>query len=67
MRNTALINTLRTFSKQEIKEFGLFIQSPFNNTNQSVIKMYRQIKILYPDFDEKYLDKILLFKNHSEK
>ena len=67
MRNTALINTLRTFSKQEIKEFGLFIQSPFNNTNQSVIKMYRQIKILYPDFDEKYLDKILLFKKSFGK
>ncbi|MBK7253128.1 MAG: hypothetical protein IPI04_04200 [Ignavibacteria bacterium] len=29
--------------------------------------MYRQIKILYPDFDEKYLDKILLFKKSFGK
>jgi len=26
MHNTALINTLKTFSKQELKEFGMFIK-----------------------------------------
>lgn len=67
MKNTALVDTIKTFSKEELKEFGLFIQSPFNNTNQSVIKLYNQIKILYPDFDEKYLDKKLLFNKSFGK
>ncbi|HQY53284.1 MAG TPA: hypothetical protein PLD63_13010 [Ignavibacteria bacterium] len=67
MHNTALIDTLRTFSKQDLKEFGLFINSPFYNTNQSVIKMYNQIKILYPDFDEKYLDKKTLYNKSFGK
>jgi len=62
MIKSALIETIKTFSKQDIKEFGLFIQSPFFNTNQSVIKLYEQIKKLYPVFEEKHLDKNLLFE-----
>lgn len=61
MKKSALLETIKTFSKQELRDFGLFIQSPFFNTNQSVIKLYEQIKRLYPDFDEKQSDKKLLF------
>lgn len=63
MFKSALIESLKTFSKQEIKEFSLFIQSPFYNTNQSVIKLNEQIKKLYPDFDEKSTNKKLLFES----
>lgn len=62
MFKSVLIETLKTFSRQDIKEFGLFIQSPFFNTNQSVMKLYDQIKKLYPDFEEKQTDKIILFE-----
>lgn len=62
MFKSALIETLKTFSRQDIKEFGLFIQSPFFNTNQSVIKLYEQIKKLYPEFEEKQTDKKILFE-----
>ena len=61
MLKSPLIEAIRTFIKQDIKEFGLFIQSPFFNTNQSVIKLYEQIKKLYPEFDEKQMDKKLMF------
>ncbi|MEO6695441.1 MAG: hypothetical protein ABIY50_13350 [Ignavibacteria bacterium] len=62
MFKSALIETVKTFSKQEIKDFGAFVQSPFFNTNQSVIKLYEQVRKLYPDFDEKDLEKQILFK-----
>lgn len=67
MFKSTLIETLRTFGKQDMKEFGLFIQSPFFNTNQSVIKLYEQIKKLYPEFDEKMSDKKLLFEKSFGK
>jgi len=63
MYNSALIETFKTFSKQEMKDFSLFIKSPFFNTNQSVIKLFEKIKILYPEFEEIKLDKKLLFGN----
>lgn len=67
MFKSALIESLKTFSKQEIKEFSLFIQSPFFNTNQSVIKLYKQIKKIYPEFEEKQSDKKLLFESSFGK
>jgi hypothetical protein len=61
MFNSALIETFKTFNKQELKDFSLFIQSPFFNTNQSVVKLFGQIRILYPEFDEINLEKKFLF------
>lgn len=62
MINSALIETIKTFSKRDIKEFGMFIQSPFFNTNQSVVKLYDQIRKIYPDFEDKLTDKKILFE-----
>ncbi|MBL8008515.1 MAG: hypothetical protein JNJ56_13405 [Ignavibacteria bacterium] len=61
MYKSSLFETLKSFSKQEIKEFGLLINSPFFNTNQSVVKLFSRIAILYPEFDENKSDKRLLF------
>ena len=62
MFKSALIETLKTFSREDIKDFGLFVQSPFYNTNQSVIKLFEQIKKLYPEFEESQTEKKLLFE-----
>lgn len=62
MVKSNLTEVFNTFSKQEMKDFGIFIQSPFYNTNQSVIKLYEQLKKLYPDFDENELDRKILFE-----
>ena len=67
MFNSPLIETLKTFSRDEIKEFSLLLQSPFFNTNQSVIKLYEQIKKLYPEFGEKQTEKKLLFERSFGK
>ena len=61
MFKSTLIETLKTFSREEIKEFGMIVQSPIFNTNQSVIKLFEQIKKLYPEFVEKQTEKKLLF------
>lgn len=62
MFKSVLTEVLKTFTKQELKEFGLFIQSPFFNTNESVVKLYNQLRKLYPEFGEKEIDKKLLFE-----
>ncbi len=62
MFKSSFIEILKTFTREDLKEFGLLVQSPFFNTNQSVIKLYEQIKKVYPQFDEKSLDKNLLFE-----
>lgn len=67
MNKSPFIETLRTFSKEEIKEFSLFIRTPFFNTNQSVIKLYEQIKKLFPEFDGIQTDKKLLFEKSFGK
>ena len=67
MFKSTLTEVLKTFSKQEIKEFSLFIQSPYFNTNQSVIKLFEQIRKHHPEFDEKAMDKKLLFEKAFRK
>ena len=63
MFKSVLIETLRALSRQEMKELGLFIQSPFFNTNQSVMGLFEQLRKLYPLFEENKLNKKLLFEN----
>jgi hypothetical protein len=62
MFKSPIIKILKTFSKQDLKEFGLFVRSPFFNTNQSVIKLFEQIKKYHPEFDDKIQGKELLFE-----
>lgn len=62
MFKSALTDVLKTFSRQDLKEFGLFIRSAFFNTNESVVKLFEQLKLLYPGFDVKQTDKKLLFE-----
>lgn len=43
MADNNLILILKTLNKKELKELGLFIDSPFYNTNKNVIKLYELI------------------------
>jgi hypothetical protein len=42
---------LRTFSKEEFREFGKFIASPFFAKGRNVVPLYRYMKKYYPEFD----------------
>ncbi len=60
MHKTKLIDLLKTFSKDEIKEFGKFIDSPFFSTGRDVSSLFLAIKKYYPDFK---LEKEKLYSN----
>jgi len=50
MKNSKLINILKTFSKEEMRLFEKFLDSPFHNSGKNCTPMYRVIKKYYPDF-----------------
>ncbi len=52
---------LKTFTKQEIKEFYDFVRSPAHNSNKNVIKLYESIRKHAPHFDSNLLGKDKLF------
>jgi len=63
LKKSNLLVILSSFTSAEIKEFDDFIQSPFFNKNQSVIKLFSYLKKQYPDFDEGSVFKKTVYKN----
>lgn len=57
MHDSNLLNLLKTFSREEFREFGLLTESPFFNREKVLIKLYGILKNYYPDFESKELDK----------
>jgi len=51
MQNTKIIQFLKCLSKDELREFGKFVRSPFHNNRKDVIRFYDVLKKFYPDFN----------------
>jgi len=65
---TTFFRLLKGFTKKEILEFEKFVSSPFYNSHQTLIKLFREIRKFYPSFDDKMLTREYLFeKVNSEK
>jgi len=62
MLKSNLISLLKTFSPQEFREFGEFVESPFFNKNVNVTALYNVIKKSYPNLDSNSLEKEKVFK-----
>lgn len=62
MKNTKLIEILRTFSKEEFRLFGKFVESPYFNGRSEMIRFYESIKKGYPEFNGKQFQKNEIFK-----
>lgn len=62
MLNSGLIEAFRTFTPQEMKEFGEFVTSPFFNKNVNVIKLFEIVKKYYPELDNVKLEKEAVYK-----
>lgn len=58
MQNTKLILLLKTFSREELKRFGDFVQSPYFNKREAPINLYKILVPLYPDFENLKWEKI---------
>jgi hypothetical protein len=52
MNDSKLVNLLRTFSKNEIKEFEKLISSPFFNKGRNYVPLLKQLKKFHPKFDD---------------
>jgi hypothetical protein len=50
MKSSKLINTLKTFSKEEMNMFGKFLASPFHNNGKNCTPLFKQLQKHYPDF-----------------
>ncbi len=61
MLKAKLIEVLRTFSKEEMKSFKDFVNSPFFNRNKSVIRLNDILKKYWPAFDSDSLNKQRIF------
>jgi len=62
MHNNITIELLKTLDKDELKKFDSFIKSPYHNTNKTIITLFDYIKKYSPDFQDKALQRELLFK-----
>jgi len=60
-QNGNLVQLLKTFSKEDIRELGKFISSPFHNNRKDGVLFFDEVKKFYPDFNQKYFSKENIF------
>ena len=57
MNNSGLLQLLKKFDKQQLKDFNNFVKSPFFNSNKALISLYEYIRKQYPQFEPAKLEK----------
>ena len=63
MKNTKIINLLRKFSENELKDFRKFVDSPFfNKEGKYVLRFYDEIRKYYPEFTDLNLERKNIFE-----
>lgn len=63
MNKSTLIDILGTFDKEQIKKFGIFLNSPYHNKNSNVVKVFNYIKKFFPEFRDPKLEREILWKS----
>jgi hypothetical protein len=61
MIKSSLIKILVSFTEEEMKAFGKFVNSPYFNTSDATAKLFREITKFYPEFSDKNFTKEYLF------
>lgn len=62
MKDTKLIQILKTFSKVEIKEFEKFVASPYFSRGRDLNPFYKILKSFHPDFNNPIFTYESIFK-----
>lgn len=57
MQDSSLIQLLRSFDKDQLKNLEKFLRSPYHNTNNNIIKLLQYIKRYYPELNNPKLSK----------
>lgn len=60
--STKMARMMAFLTPEEFKSFGLWLQSPWANSNKKLVSLYHILQKQHPDFGTKALDKALLFK-----
>lgn len=53
--NSKLIKILRSFSEEEMQQFGKFLSSEYHKTEKNALPFFKQLKKFYPDFNSSRL------------
>ena len=61
MLKTNFIDVIRSFSKEEMKNFSDFADSPYHNSSKAVSRFIELVKKYYPDFDNRNFTKEKIF------
>jgi len=56
LKKNKIYTVLSQLNEKEIKEFGLFVESPFYNKNQTLISLNKYISKHHPNYTHKKLD-----------
>ena len=56
------IDILKTFGKDELAEFGKFVNSPYFNENSKVVKLFEILCSFHPHFDSKFFNEQNIYK-----
>jgi len=62
MNKTSFLDIMRALSKEELKRFEAFLNSPYFNTRNNVVNLFSSIKKYAPEFTHKMLDKEEVWK-----
>jgi len=57
MYKSKLIDRLRLLEKDELRDFGRFIESPYYNKDEKAIKLFKYLKKYHPVFETTRLDR----------
>lgn len=63
LSNSNIIQLLKTFSKNEIREFDKFVHSPFLNNRAEVTTFFDRIKKYFPSFEQKDFTKEVIYSS----
>lgn len=57
-----IIEILKTFSREDIKKFRDYLNSPFFNKSEKILKLFETLITYHPDFNSRNLTEELIFK-----
>ena len=64
MKDTRLLKLIRTFTKEELKSFEKFLQSPFLRPARDTTGLYNYIIKYFPEYDPENLEKKKIYKKN---
>jgi len=57
MQKSKLIDRLRLIEREELRNFGKFVESPYHNKDEKVVRLFDYLKKYHPFFEHKKLDR----------